>query len=172
MEFPALILYYTLIGIAVLMLAFLLITDNLIRAAFAFFTVLLIVAVTYVYNGAEIPAVAHLLIYVGGIVVLIILGVMLVKKVSNTTIKNLFTNSVITTVIAFASVTLCTYYLLNSVAVSPSYTNAATEVGLNSVETIGFLFVTEYLLPFELIGWLLLVCLAGAGVIVLKEKSV
>ena len=70
-------------AMVVLPVIYMLITRNIIRAAFALVISLLGIAAIYVLLNAELMAVVQILIYAGGIIVLLIFGIMLTKRVSD-----------------------------------------------------------------------------------------
>ncbi|MCS6906201.1 MAG: NADH-quinone oxidoreductase subunit J, partial [Bacteroidia bacterium] len=74
------ILFLGFIGLALgsaLIIAFL---RNIVYAGFLFFVTLVSIAALYVFAGADFPALAQIILYVGGILVLVLFGVMLSTK--------------------------------------------------------------------------------------------
>jgi NADH-quinone oxidoreductase subunit J len=63
-------------------------TKNLLHAALAMFLTMLGLAGLYVLAYADVLAVAHLLVYVGGVLILILFGIMLTNQTDPTTGKN------------------------------------------------------------------------------------
>src|SRR5258705_5021512 len=61
---------------------------NIVRSAFALLTVLFAVAALYAFARADFLVVAQVLIYVGGIVVLIIFAIMLTHKITDVKVSN------------------------------------------------------------------------------------
>ncbi len=140
---------------------------NVIYSAFSLLFTFFGVAGIYVLLNADFLAVAQLLIYVGGILVLLLFGVLLTNKVVDVDIKTgtfqIFPAAVLT---AFLGGALCGIYLITDwkeVAQIPDVQTTATG--------LGELFMTSYLLPFEIVSVVLLVALVGAAMFARKEKS-
>ena len=55
-------------------------TKNIVHAAFLFFVILFGTAALFVFAGAEFLAVSQIIIYVGGILIVLLFGVMLTHK--------------------------------------------------------------------------------------------
>src|SRR6218665_170433 len=62
---------------------YVLLSDNLLYAAFGLLVSLLGVSGIFVFAGAEFVAVSQIMIYIGGILVLIIFGILLSNKKSS-----------------------------------------------------------------------------------------
>lgn len=166
-------------------------TKNIIHAAFLFFMVLFGTAGLFVFAGAEFLAVSQIIIYVGGILIVLLFGVMLTHKLREakpeTRIINVFPGLLVSglvlaglvfMVIRFDSISTGserTMELTLSKNIHQNITHhlqsPATEP-VNDVETIGRQTITEYLLPFEVVSVLLLVALIGAAYISRKNKEV
>jgi NADH:ubiquinone oxidoreductase subunit 6 (subunit J) len=141
---------------------------NLLHAAVALFFCLTGVAALYVLLGADFLAVAQLLIYAGGILVLIIFGVFLTARIYGGT-KLEVTGSKMPWKFGLAvafGVFMATWTILSKAtwrAVEPKYAVTTKE--------LGNLFLTKYVLAFELISILLLFVMVGAAVLVRKEME-
>jgi NADH:ubiquinone oxidoreductase subunit 6 (subunit J) len=140
-------------------------TRNVFYGALLLITCLLAVAGLYVLSFAEFVAVTQIMVYAGGVLVLIIFGIMLTARLGEKPLvvehSNLFSASVVG--IALLAV-LCLYLR------APLKNNPGTPGNGNSIETIGINLLTEYLIPFEIAGVLLLISLVGAAVIA-SQKS-
>jgi NADH-quinone oxidoreductase subunit J len=105
------------------------------------------------------------MVYVGGILVLLIFGVMLTNKVVSVDIKTGTSHAAITIIGVFIftavlfSVLLDTNWLSN-----PAVSNETT------LFEIGNLLINQYLLVFELLGILLLIALIGAASIARRDS--
>ena len=139
---------------------------NIMYAAFSLLFTFFGVAGIYVLLNADFIAVAQLLIYVGGILVLLLFGVMLTNKVVSVDIKSgtmqLWPGAMLAA--AVAGILCGVYYktdwrIVQGVPGTPSTTNA-----------LGELFMTRYLLPFEVASVALLVALLGAALIARKHR--
>jgi NADH-quinone oxidoreductase subunit J len=124
------------------------------------------VAGLYLLLGADFLAAAQLLIYVGGILVLLLFGVMLTHKLYDLDLKSEVTQFA-PAVFAVAGVflSIAALILRTSWHVGPGRAPAATTA------EIGELFMGRYLMPFEAASILLLVALMGAAMIVRRRKD-
>src|SRR5690606_28548856 len=145
-------------------------TRNVFYAALLLMVSLLSIAGLYILAWAEFLALAQIMVYAGGILVVILFGIMLTSKLGKNTLivehGNLFSG----TLIALLFVGIVSYHLSGTIPDSAlmnpptSYDNHTSSIGLN--------LMTEYMLPFEIAGILLLIALIGAAVIAShKSKS-
>ena len=80
--------FYTLASLIVISASIVAFSNKIIYAAFALLFTLLGFAILYIYLSADFIAVSQILIYVGGILILILFGVMLTTKIYDVTIKS------------------------------------------------------------------------------------
>ncbi len=148
-----------------------LLTRSVIYAAFFLLLTLLGVAGLFVLASADFLAIAQIMIYVGGVLVLVIFGVMLTHKPERTTTDSQQPNQIISgnrvgagsgwvvAVLVAGALFVALYTLLSRA----NFTLLTQAVGWQStVNTIGKQLMTEYVLPFEIVGILLLAALVGA----------
>jgi NADH-quinone oxidoreductase subunit J len=134
---------------------------SVIYAAFALLFTFLGVAGLYVLLQADFLAVAQIMVYVGGILILLLFGVMLTNRVTNAEITTGTVQGLPATVVV--GILLGTLILLvsratwNVQASLPDVTGTTTEIGER--------LLTTFLLPFEIAGILLLVAIMGAAMI-------
>ncbi|MEM0939991.1 MAG: NADH-quinone oxidoreductase subunit J [Bacteroidota bacterium] len=131
---------------------------NIIHAAYALSLALLGIAGVYVLLNAELLAVVQILIYAGGVVILLAFGVMMTHRLRGEKVlsgaKNQFPAA--TTAIAIFVI------LAHSISETNFPGSKALEMN-NQVEHIGVAFLTEHIVAFELIAFILLVALVGAA---------
>ena len=147
----------------------LLLTPNVLYAAFGLLATLLGVAALYVLAGADVPAVTQLLVYVGGVLVLLVFGIMLTRgrrAVSGQQPNLVLTghrNRFTALLAAGGFFGLLTLVLLR--ADFPRLEAGRFEViyRKSALYELGVGFMTSHLLAFETVGVLLLVGLAGAA---------
>jgi NADH-quinone oxidoreductase subunit J len=139
---------------------------NIIYSAFALLFTFFGVAGIYVLLSADFLAITQLLVYVGGILVLLVFGVMLTNKVVSVEMKT-GTMQVLpaSIVIALAAGTLCGVFYVTDWRVIPSGNALPTTAG-----EIGRMMMTTYLLPFEVASVVLLVALVGAAMVSRKGR--
>lgn len=158
-----LFVFYLFVGFATLSAISLLFVKNIFHAALALLACLLSIAAIFILSAAEFPGVSQLLLYAGGVVVLIIFGIMLTNKagVQPVPIKN--TNTIGAWTIGAGTSFLLIFFASKSMFVARAFPAPAQQ--FNSIQTIGIELMTDYILPFELTGILLLIVLVGAATV-------
>jgi len=142
---------------------------NLIYSAYALLLTLFGVAGLYVLLGADFLAAAQVLIYVGGILVLLLFGIMLTNRIYGVTL-NTGTYQLIPGLVAFLAMGTA----LVGVALGTDWNvRAAGDAAAYEATTrqIGDLFLTKYLLPFEVASVLLLAALIAAAMLVRPDEG-
>ncbi len=152
------IIFYLFAAITLLSAAFVVSTRNIVYAAFYLLFTFFGVAGIYVLLGADFIAVVQLVVYVGGILVLLIFGVMLTNKITNVKIKGGF----LQIVPAVIGVALFIGTLIASL-LKTNWKNFNTEIPVSTAHTLGVLLLSQYAVVFELLGILLLIALVGAA---------
>ena len=140
-------------------------SSQLIHSAVALLFTLFGVAGLYVFLYADYIAATQVNIYVGGILVLIIFGVMLTNKIDKPIIESNSSNKIIGVFISGF------IFLILSIIIFQTNWNALpnNSEGSSTVALIGRLILGDYLLPFELISILLLAALTGAAMLARKK---
>ena len=139
-------------------------SKKLIYAAFSLFLCLSGIAALYLYCNAELIAAAQIILYVGGVLVLIIFGIMLSKKGSGDQTEGLLGNPYIAVLLVlFLAILLYTGY-------SPKIKESVISTS-DFTKSIGQLTMTKFLLPFELISFFLLAALVGASYISRRKPA-
>jgi NADH-quinone oxidoreductase subunit J len=140
---------------------------NMLYAAFSLLFTFFGVAGLYVLLQADFLAVSQILIYVGGILVLLLFGVMLTNKVVSVDIKtkSMQTFPALAVVIVVGGVLAGLFYTMwKGTPASPT--------GLTTgAVAIGDLLMTSYLLPFEIASVVLLVALIGAAMTARRNRN-
>lgn len=148
-------------------------TKNIIRAAFLLMLTFWGVAGLYGTLAADFLMVTQLIVYVGGILVLILFGVMLSRRM---TMAELPVGGW-AVLLGLGGAGVLLLFLLRVIRETPWQVNAAVASSptlRSAVEgethvPIGDLFLGKFLLPFEFISVLLLGALIGAVIIARKE---
>lgn len=160
-------LFYFFALLAILSGGVVVFSRNIVHSAFALMFTLFAVAGLYVLLYADFLAVTQILVYVGGILVLILFGVMLTNKIVDVQIKagsiHVLPASIITAIIAG---TLCGVFTLTDWFVVPGGATAKS-----TAPNIGEALITNYVLPFEVASVVLLVAILGAAMIARREKK-
>jgi NADH:ubiquinone oxidoreductase subunit 6 (subunit J) len=137
---------------------------NIVRAAFLLLLTFWGVAGLYALLSAEFLAAVQLIVYVGGILVLILFGVMLSRRMTMAELP-------VTGGAMILAATFCGIFLYGlSQIISKTPWDALPEpANTPTVARIGELFLGQFLLPFEFISVLLLGALVGAVILARKE---
>ncbi|MCG9128660.1 NADH-quinone oxidoreductase subunit J [Candidatus Poribacteria bacterium] len=141
---------------------------NIVHAAFALMVTLFGVAGLYVFLQADFLAATQVIVYVGGILVLILFGVMMTSGRLQMRIHIERGQLILGGGITLALLML----LLTVIANTPKWKNLSDDgtVFVPTTSRIGKLILNEaFLLPFEIASVLLLVALIGAALISRKE---
>ena len=159
---PSTVIFYTLAAVIVASALGVALAPNILYSAFALLGTLGGVAGMYLLLGADFVGIAQVLIYVGGILVLILFAVLLTNKIGEVKLSNLSAGVMVA---APSSVALLAILLKTAIenhwpALDPRDVAAAP-----TTARLGDAFLKEYLLPFELSSLILLMCLVGAMVI-------
>ncbi len=140
-------------------------SPNLVHSAVSLLFTLFGIAGLYIYLYADFLAATQVVIYVGGILVLIIFGVMLTNKIENVSITNPGRNK-----IAGAVLSLILLFVQFNVIFNTKW-NISDELieKEETVSSIGRLLLTDYILPFEVASVILLAALIGAAMLSRKK---
>lgn len=158
------VLFYVLAAVTVAGAAGVALSRNILYSAFGLLMALLGAGALYVMLSADFVAVTQLLIYIGGVLVLILFAVMLTSRITEVNVSNtsfgLFGGFLL--FVAGAPVLL-------AVAVITPWSAGTPAALAPTTQAIGDAFLTRWLLPFEVASLVLLSTLIGAIVIARKE---
>jgi NADH:ubiquinone oxidoreductase subunit 6 (subunit J) len=150
-----------------------LLTRQVLYAAYALLLALLGIAALYVLAGADFIAVTQIMVYVGGILVLLIFGVMLTNRQQDVMITGPI-NRVAGLVVGCALFLVMLYTIRAAAFEESSWIKQSIESGTllhtSTVPGIGIQLMTYFVLPFEVAGILLLVALMGAAHLAGRSK--
>lgn len=144
-------------------------TKKLFRAAIWLLASLIGIAALYFWMEVEFAAAVQVIVYVGGIVVLIIFSIFLTNQEgihmpASLTKRSLFSGLAVLFAAGYTCSLLCNHYWMKG-------SEAAFDP---SVQQIGRLLVANtpesFVLPFELVSILLLAAMIGCIVIAMKSK--
>ena len=137
---------------------------NIIYSAFSLLGTFAGVAGIYVFLGADFVAAVQVLIYVGGILVLVLFAVMLTHRITDVQITNRAAGRIPGIIIIAIFLGL----LIQTIR-ETTWAKAKEVAYAVTTAKIGDLFLEQYLLPFELASLVLLAALIGAVVLSRKE---
>jgi NADH-quinone oxidoreductase subunit J len=143
---------------------------EVVKSAFSFLATMLGVAALFVLEGADFVAATHLAIYVGGVVVLLLFGIMFVHKMSDEKIISDKQYKLAGISFSVLFVLLISSWILrgNLIEFIPNK-EISSNADTSTLDQIARLFLTDYIIFFELGGILLTIALLGVAVLVGKE---
>lgn len=152
------IIFYLFAAITLLSAFFVVTNRNIVHSAFYLLFTFFGVTGIYVLLGADFVAIVQLIVYVGGILILLIFGVMITNKITQVDIKT----GTVHTLPAAIGVGLFTG-IVGAVILNTEWAIVDSPMPATTLSTLGEMLLTEYVLIFELLGILLLVALIGAA---------
>lgn len=141
-------------------------SKNIVHAAFYLLFTLFGVAGIYVLLGADFLAIVQIMVYVGGILILLLFGVMLTNKITDVKIRT-GTLHILPAVIG----TGLFMGVLVSMMLRTNWKSEPGELPATTMYGLGRLLLTDYVLIFELLAMLLLIALIGAASIARRDKE-
>jgi NAD(P)H-quinone oxidoreductase subunit 6 len=137
---------------------------NIVYSAFSLLGTFMGVAGLYALLAADFVAVIQILVYVGGILVLIIFAVMLTHRIDDVAVSNRSVGRLPAALIVGA-----VGVLMGAGVMAARWAQKADTQVAPTTYGIGDAFLGPYILPFELASVVLLVVLIGAVVVSRKE---
>lgn len=164
-------IFYIIFTIIILSALFILFTKNVVYAAFALLLTFTGIAGIYVFLIADVVAVAQLMIYVGGILILLIFGIMFTSKGQhNGTILTEHQYQLGGGLLSiFIACVLFLTIFSTDFASLPWIKEASLLPAHSTLELVGLQLMTDNVLALEVIGVLLLVALIGTVLIAGKK---
>lgn len=176
------ILFDIMSAIALVSALYVAASKNLVRSVFMFFVTLFALAGLYVLSLADFVAITQVVIYVGGILVLILFAFMLSGRESLYALEQgrgkllKISNLPALLIAALFLIVMVNIFIKTDADHLNWIRQSATEhnIIVNSGEmtgNIGVNLMTRYLLPFEVISVLLMMALIGAAHLSRKEAE-
>jgi NAD(P)H-quinone oxidoreductase subunit 6 len=156
--------FYAVAGLALAGAAAVAFSRNVIWSGVGLLMALLGVSGIYVYLSADFLAVAQVLVYIGGVLVLILFAVMLTSRIGDVNVSNR-SFGMVGGLALFAAVTP----VLVAVAALVPWARRPVPPLAPTTAAIGNEFLSRWLLPFEVASVVLLATLVGAVVMARKE---
>jgi len=158
------VLFWILAILTVVGAAGVALSRNILYSAIGLLAALLGAGALYVFLSADFVAVTQLLVYIGGVLVLILFAVMLTAQIGDVNISNasFSVGGGLMLFVAAAPVLL-------AVAVRVPWALRPAAPLAETTADIGNAFLKQWLLPFELASLILLATLIGAIVVARKE---
>lgn len=177
-----LLLFYLLAATAIGSALLIVSMKNLVRSLFLFFVTLFAVAGLYVFALADFVAITQVIVYVGGVLVLMLFAFMLSNKALlndlQKGIKGIFTLPRWQAVfVAVSFLVLLLWVVAEIDANEPHWISKARQDGSliqvkdNTIHHLGINLMTRYVLPFEVVSVFLMMALMGAAHLARKEEE-
>ena len=158
------IAFWVIVGITVGSAFMVVQSKSLLYSAYALLFTFIGVTGLYIFLWADFLAVVQIVVYVGGILVLIIFGIMLTNKITSVNISHTSMQKSMGAVVVIAFMGLLGYMILST----PWLVLSNAEPS-DTTSAIGRLLLMDYLLPFEAVSLLLLGALIGATTLSRKD---
>jgi NADH:ubiquinone oxidoreductase subunit 6 (subunit J) len=160
-------IFYFFMVLAGLSAVSILFVKNVFKAALLLLLSLLSVAAIYIFSFAEFVAITQIMIYAGGIVIVIIFGIMITTKISGSALTVENTNLFSGLLAAGALLVLLLKFFVFTFSMELPHSPSS-----DTLTDTGIALVTTFLLPFELAGIFLLIALVGAAVVVTSANKI
>lgn len=160
------IIFYLFAIITVFSAGIVVTSKNIIHAAFSLLLTFCGVAGIYVLLGADFLAIVQIMVYVGGIMILLIFGVMLTNKITSVEIKS-GTLNVLPAIISIGVF----MGLVVSIMYWTDWFTTPSVIPATTIYALGDMLLSDYVLIFELLAVLLLIALVGAASIARRERE-
>jgi NADH-quinone oxidoreductase subunit J len=139
-------------------------SKNVVHAALYLVVTLASVGAVYLLLAAEFVAWVQVLIYVGAIVVLLLFGLMLTRApIGREALDNQQRG--------FAAIVGLAVLAGLTILVWDTFRDAEISLGTSSTAEVGASLFSSYVLPFEVVSFLLLAALIGAIVLARREEG-
>lgn len=170
-------LVFYFFGTLTLISAFLVVSmQNLVRSIFLFFVTIFSLAAMFVFALADFIAVTQVVIYVGGVLVLMLFAFMLSNRELLSGLQNtkggFKLNQFAGLLIAIGFLFLIVTAIVNTDIPGLAWLRENNIIGRNdnTIHQIGINTMTRYILPFEMVSVFLMMALIGAAHLARKEK--
>ncbi|MBI1783932.1 NADH-quinone oxidoreductase subunit J [Candidatus Sumerlaeota bacterium] len=140
---------------------------NIVQSAYSLFFTLLGMAGYYVLLGADFVAVTQVVVYIGGVLVLLMFGVLL----TNRNLEQLHQKERGIYLIAGAAAAFLFVFVLARIIFSANWGTISNADAVPTAKGIGEAFLTTYVLPFEFSSITLLACLIGAAYMARRKEN-
>lgn len=176
------ILFYVFALLAIISALLVVSLKNTARALFLFFITLFAMAGLFLFALADFVAITQILVYVGGVLILMIFAFMLSNKellhdLQQTSAKLINAPHLQSILLVLMFLGVMIFGIVEWQAHTPAWIIQNIKEGQviqphdNNIHQLGVKFMTHYVLPFEVISIFLLMALIGAAHISRKEDN-
>jgi NADH-quinone oxidoreductase subunit J len=164
----SLLIFFVLAALAVLGAVSLILQRHPIHSALSLIVVMVALAGLYLLMGAEFVAAVQIIVYGGAIMVLFVFVIMLLNagEEERTNFSKLATYAGIPLAVATAGLIAAAIVRSSSGSLSTAGANGT----LTSTRTLSMLLFRDFVYPFELTSFLILVAIVGAIVLAQREN--
>jgi NADH-quinone oxidoreductase subunit J len=161
-----LVIFFLLAALAVLGAVSLILQSHPIHSALSLILVMVSLAGLYLLMGREFIAAVQIIVYGGAVMVLFIFVIMLLNagEEERTNFSKLATFGGIPLALALSVI------IAAAIARSSSHLQASGEQAVSSTRKLSMLLFSEFVYPFELTSFLILVAILGAIVLAQRES--
>lgn len=141
-------------------------SPNIVHAGFALLFTLLGVSGLYAFLGADFIAITQLMVYVGGVLVLVLFTVMM-TRVPQGEKRRRGMDRYVPAAVFSALIFAVLYKVVTAVP-----WNGSASMAEPTVAEIGTNLMTNYIFPFEYVSLVLLAAMIGAAILIRESKPV
>ncbi len=161
------LIFYLLALLTILPAFWVVLSPNIVHAGFALLFTLFGAAGLYAWMGADFIAVTQLMVYIGGVLVLILFTVMMTRVPSTGRKVHGLDRLVPPAILSLAVMAL----LWKVITGTEWASKGLGEIAPTTAE-IGTNFMTNYIFPFEFVSLVLLAAMIGAAILIRERKEV
>lgn len=163
------ILFYILSAVTLGSAFLTILSKNPIHSAIWLVVCFFSIAGHYALLNSQFLAMVHIIVYSGAIMILMLFTIMLM----NLNISDEISKPFVTKLIATVCFCLIGFFLVSALAqTAPSLdTYMDTGIDFQSINVLGKVLLNEFVLPFEMAAFLLLMAMIGAVLISKKDKK-
>lgn len=165
------ILFFVFAIVALAAALGMLLSKNPVSSALWLILNLFCVAGLYLTMNAEFIAVIQVLVYAGAIMVLFLFVIMLLNLAELPDLKKVEWRRMVAYTVGMGLLSMLSYITANALDLVPDPPSLETAANNGSVSNLGKVMFTEYAMPMEIMGILLLAATIGA-VVIAKRKPV
>jgi NADH-quinone oxidoreductase subunit J len=168
-----LVVFFVLAALAVIGAVSLILQKHPIHSALSLIVVMIALAGLYLLLGAEFVAAVQIIVYGGAIMVLFVFVIMLLNAgvEEHTSISKMAGAPGLLLVVALGGLVVATIVRSTDSIQSTLQTGEMSSLGVSKTLGISNMIFKDFVYPFELTSFLILVAVLGATVLAQREKS-
>jgi len=166
------LVFYGCAALSVVPAIAILLSSEIVRQAFWLLGTLTGVAGLYLLLGADFLGVTQILVYIGGIMILMLFGVMLTQRGKGTYGHAPTTRAWPAGLVAIGCGLMLGLAMIAAAASSPNVADTLPAGGGSTTRAIGEKLMSGYILPFEMVSMVLLAALVGAAFLARRTRDV